>query len=159
MIFASFQYDMVVVLGIDTRIEQTIDFDFRALYQISDKVVTLGYASIAGQSRDASNANLINADVIARLIGDFNETRNLVGVPVLIANTTQTVTPFNGITFASSAPFRAPEGAKILMPASFSLEFQRGNSLENVVNDNLFIWITIGYDIIDKKAFQNSFHQ
>lgn len=153
MIFASFEYTMTVVVGVDTRVFQRVNLDFQALYQIADKLVILGYASIAGQSVDAGAANLINADIFARLIGDFNETRNIVATPVLIANTTQTVVPFNGIVFDSESPFRAPKGAKILMPATFQIEFQRGNSLQNVVNDSLRIFFTIGYDIIPKNSF------
>jgi len=154
MIFASFEYLITVdVAPVDTRQFQTVDLDFRALYQIADKLVILGYASIGGQSKDIGNASLINADVFARLLGDFNETRNIVGSPVLIANTTQTVTPFNGIVFTSSAPFRAPEGFKILMPATFQIEFQRGNSLQNQINDDMRIFFTIGYDIVAKNSF------
>jgi len=160
MIIRSFQHVFVSPgLGLQTSQEYFLDLDFRALYQINpDKLVILKYASIVGLREDATFSAVNDTIMMARLIGNFNETRNITVTPVVPANTT--ITDFDGITFSDSAPFRAVPDDLILMPAEFQISFRKGGNSQAVLGDNMTTWISIGYDIVEKnRSFQNSFQQ
>jgi len=155
MIFASFIYEYINTAPLGNTIDTVlIDMDFRSLYQINpDHLVVLGYASVAGQRKDAAGVNVNVANTYAcRLIGNFNETFNVPATIVSPIRNGQTVTLFNGITFNDGAPFVAPPDAQILMPASFQVEFDPGGFLQIIVNDSLRVMVTIGYKIVEKNS-------
>jgi len=155
MIFASFEYSLiidVVPVGRTTDFH-TIDFDFRSLYQINpDSEIFLKYASIAANLEDAGLGTLQNYRCMARLIGNFNETRNIVAT-ITAPLVQETVVGFSGIAFAMGGPFVAPDRSNILMPQTFNLEFKVGSQAQTAAGDFIRVWITIGYDIEPKKRF------
>ncbi len=148
MILASFRYFHQITLTTgNTRDTINIDLDFRGLYQINpDHLLTLKYASINGLRKDAGGGNYQD-NMKCRLIGDFNETRNIIATLVSPIFTNQTLEPFNGIAFTRNAPFDAPKGARILMPPTFQIEFSFGTFNQQVNGDNIEVFFTIGYDI------------
>jgi len=149
MIFASFDYLYTTTgLGQDTSQYLLIDLDFRSLYQINpDQLVTLKYAAVAALRRDASNATLQGwGSTQARLIGSFNETRNIVAT-IPGGPPGQTIAPFDGIAFTGFAPFVARPGARILMPPTFQIEFRQGMQAQVTSGDTIRLWFTIGYDV------------
>jgi len=155
MIFASFEYSLiidVVPLGRTTDFH-TINLDFRSLYQINpDHEIFLQYASIAGNLEDAGLGTLQNFRLMARLIGNFNETRNII--PTITAPLVQeTVVGFSGIAFSMGGPFVAPPHSNILMPANFTCEFKAGSQAQTAAGDFIRVWITLGYDIQPKRRF------
>ncbi len=135
--------------GVDTRSIFTFDLDFRSLFQIDpDRQVVLAYAAVAGHRSDAVPANINYSPTQARLIGRFNETFNIGLVPSAPAAgiPNWAVTPFPGISFSEFAPFRAPETSKILMPATFQVELQRGQSASQLsAGDTVRFLLTLGY--------------
>jgi len=159
MIFASFEYDFVVVAAGRTTDFHTLDMDFRSLYQINpDHEIFLKYASIVANLEDAGLGTLQNFRCMARLIGNFNETRNILAA-VVAPSAGETVVQFDGICFAMAGPFVAPDNSRILMPATFQLEFKAGSQAQTAAGDFIRVWITIGYDIEPKKRFNQSSHQ
>jgi len=154
MIFASFRYIFVKGASGDTRDTVLIDMDFRSLYQINpDHLVLLGYASLVGQRQDATGSSVSGgAEYACRLIGNFNETFN-VDASIVVARTGDGIALFNGIAFSSQAPFLAPAGAQILMPATFQVEFQPSSQGQNISGDDITILCTIGYEIELKRRF------
>jgi len=159
MIIASFEYSFVVVAAGRTTDFHTIDLDFRSLYQINpDHEIFLKYASIVANLEDAGLGTLQNFRCMARLLGNFNETRNIV--PTITAPLAgETVTIFNGIAFAMAGPFVAPDRSQILMPATFNIEFKVGSQAQTAAGDFIRVWISIGYDIEPKKRFNNPVDQ
>jgi len=155
MILASFEYSFiidVVPLGRTTDFH-TVNMDFRSLYQINpDHEIFLKYASIVGNLEDAGLGTLQNFRLMARLIGNFNETRNIL--PTITAPEVQeTVVGFSGVAFNMGGPFVAPDNSKILMPQTFQIEFKAGSQAQTAAGDFIRVWMTIGYDIEPKKRF------
>jgi len=150
MILASFEFLYTTAgAGQDTSQYLFVDLDFRSLYQINpDHLITLKYAAISALRRDALNATLSGwGSTQARLVGQFNETRNIVATIPGGGPVGQTVVPFDGIAFNGFAPFVARPGAKILMPPTFQLEFRQGMQVQTAAGDDIRAWFTIGYDI------------
>jgi len=159
MIFASFEYSFVVVAAGRTTDFHLLDMDFRSLYQINpDHEIFLKYASIVANLEDAGLGTLQNFRCMARLIGNFNETRNILAA-VVAPSAGETVVGFDGIAFAMAGPFVAPDRSNILMPATFQLEFKVGSQAQTAAGDFIRVWITIGYDIEPKKRFNNPVDQ
>jgi len=154
MIFSSFLYEFIRGAVGDTNDIVVIDMDFRALYQISDKLVILGFASLSGQRKDAGGFNVNDNSYAVRLIGNFNETNNIVAT-VAVPRVGDSIVLYNGISFSSTAPFYAPKDSKILMPATFQVEFDPSSLAQSAAGDSIRVCATIGYEIIPK----NSFHQ
>jgi len=150
MIIRSFQHVFTTPGGgVNTDLEQLVDLDFQALYQINmDKLVILKYCSIVGLRRDLTSASVADTSMMARLIGNFNESRNILAVPVPVAD--RVITDFDGITFSDLAPFRAAPDDMILMPATFQLAFRKGANSQTTLGDNITTWFSIGYDIVLK---------
>jgi len=155
MIFASFEYSFVIdaIPAGRTTAFHTLDMDFRSLYQINpDSEIYLKYASIVANLEDAGLGTLQNFRLMARLIGNFNETRNIVAA-VVAPSAGETVVGFSGICFNMGGPFVAPDRANILMPATFQVEFKAGSQAQTAAGDFIRLWLTIGYDIEPKKRF------
>lgn len=148
MILASFIYNYAVVLPGDTKEKVTIDFDFQALYNLNPgSQIVLRYAAVTGARKDQAGASSGYADINCRLIGLFNETRNINAVVSSPIRVTQSVVAFDGIAIAQNSPFYAPNDAKILMPATFQIQFQPSGFAQNATNDAFEVFMTIGYDI------------
>lgn len=148
MIIASFDYLYVTAGGgQDTGQYLTVDLDFTALYQINPRhLIVLKYVSISALRKDATNGTLQPSEVQSRLIGNFNETRNIVAT-IPGGPPGQTIAAFDGITFNSYSPFRAPKGARLLMPPTFQIEFRSGAQSQVTIGDDIRVWISIGYDL------------
>ena len=147
MIFSSFLYEFTRGAVGDTNEIVTINLSFRALYQINpDHIITLGFASLCGQRKDAGGFNVNENSYAVRLIGKFNETRN-IDVSISVPRVGDSINLFDGIGFSSTAPFYAPNDSRILMPADFQIEFDP-SSLSQVANgDTIRVICTIGYDL------------
>jgi len=150
MIFATFRYffDRPGGGG-NTANPVTVDLDFRSLYQINpDHLVVLGYASITGMRRDVAGASVIGPEALAaRLLGNFNETFNVLASITVAPRAGETVAPFNGIAFNQGAPFVAPPKAQILMPPTFQLQFIPTGTFGTGTGDTWEVFFTIGYDV------------
>ena len=154
MIFASFEFNFVrPASGGNTSLARTIDLDFRSLYQINpEHLVVLGYASITGMRRDIAGGTLPEAnELIARLIGNFNETFNVIGA-IVAPRTGDTLVPFNGIAINQGAPFIAPPNSQILMPPTFQIEFGPSGFIQTATNDSFKVFFSIGYEIVMKRT-------
>lgn len=153
MIFASFQYELiidVVPVGRTTDFH-TVNMDFRSIYQINpDHEIFLKYASIAGNLEDAGLGTLQNFRLMARLIGNFNETRNILPT-ITVPLVQETAVGFSGIAFSMGGPFVAPDRSNILMPSTFQVEFKAGSQAQTAAGDFITVWFTIGYDIEPKR--------
>ena len=93
-----------------------------------------------------------NTPILSRLIGDFNQSFNIVATlaTLPLPNPTFVITQFPGITFSDVGPFVAPANSQILMPATFQLSFQTGTLPQAVAGDDLRVWFTLGYDVEPK---------
>jgi len=161
MIFASFRYTFLRQASGDTRDTVLIDMDFRSLYQINpDHLVLLGYASVTGTRKDATGSSVPQGmDFACRLIGNFNETFNVVPTIVLPVRPNDDIALFNGIAFSNYSPFVAPPDAQILMPPSFQVEMDPSSSGQSISGDDMVLLCTIGYEIELKKRFNNPIDQ
>lgn len=154
MIFASFRFLYIrPSSGGNTNTQVIIDLDFRSLYQINpDHLVVLGYASVSGMRKDVTGATLTGPETVqARLIGNFNETFNVLAV-VNAPRVGDDIIPFNGIAFNQGAPFVAPPNAQILMPPTFQLEINPSNSFGTGTGDTWKVIFSIGYEIVQKNT-------
>lgn len=148
MILSSFYYDYVLLSASNTRAAVLIQLDFTSLYQINpEHQIVLKYASIALLRQDAGAGDFSDPTSLVRLIGRFNETRNVVATIIDPIRTTQSVVPFDGIAFNHSSPFVAPKDSKILMPPTFQIEFTIGTFNQGAIGDHLEVYFTIGYDL------------
>lgn len=151
MIFNSWVFLYTKTAGFaNTEIEWTVDMNLRSLYQINpDQLVYLKRASIVVVRHDIGAAQVAYTPVLTRLIGDFNQSFNIIATletPPL-PNPNFIITPFPGIVFSDVGPFVANPGDNILMPASFQLAFQTGTLPQNVPGDDIRIIFTLGYDV------------
>jgi len=148
MILASFKYNYVVAAGGNTADVFSLGFAFRSLFQFDhDDQIVLSYAGISLIKSDLAGSPTGETNAMARLLGNFNETRNVVPSILTPVRAGDTVVAFSGITFNMFAPFYAPIGSRILMPDTFQCEVTPSHNLQNSVGDSLDCLLTFGYDV------------
>jgi len=157
MIYNSWQFNYVKAAGFaNTEIEWVIDMNLQSLYQINpEQLVLLKSCDIVAIRHDLGGSQVAYTPILSRLIGDFNQSFNIVATlaTLPLPNPTFVITQFAGITFSDVGPFIAPKNAQILMPATFQLAFQTGTLPQAVAGDDIRVWFTLGYDIEPKKRF------
>jgi len=149
MIISSFFYDYVVPAAGDTREQVILDCDFSAVFPGGRSKVVLLYIGLVGMRQNVSGPIDSPADFSARILGDLGS-NNLPVYTVTAPRSGDSVTQFNGLTVSTRNPFVAPDQNNVIfLPRNFQIEFLPSNTKGDTTDDNLLMFCSIGFRIIE----------
>jgi len=129
----------------NARSPLTLQLDFTPVFP-ARSTSYLRYISISGMRQNISETEELIESIAARAIGNFNSDVGAI-INVAVPRAGDAASVFSGIAFSTSSPFVAPENSNIVLPDTFDIEILPSNRGGNVTNDNLKVFLTIGFNI------------